>query len=75
MAKIFHDVVICLKTTTFVVSTTVVLPTFSRTPGCDLLENYYLCSINNSFGSTEWSRCEVVICLKTTTFVVSTTVH
>ena len=41
---------------------------------CDLLENYYLCSINNS-GTNQGLACSaVVICLKTTTFVVSTTV-
>ena len=42
--------------------------------GCDLLENYYLCSINNSFWGNSIATEVVVICLKTTTFVVSTTV-
>ena len=65
---------ICLKTTTFVVSTTV--PTDSQVARfcCDLLENYYLCSINNSRQSANRAAAAVVICLKTTTFVVSTTV-
>ena len=40
---------------------------------CDLLENYYLCSINNSKSSLFLPFLFVVICLKTTTFVVSTT--
>ncbi len=42
---------------------------------CDLLENYYLCSINNSETVTSSILVDVVICLKTTTFVVSTTVR
>ena len=41
---------------------------------CDLLENYYLCSINNSCEGPRGGDGCVVICLKTTTFVVSTTV-
>ncbi len=43
--------------------------------GCDLLENYYLCSINNSLLLLLCPIAFVVICLKTTTFVVSTTVN
>ena len=42
---------------------------------CDLLENYYLCSINNSLRFNRVVIFSVVICLKTTTFVVSTTVQ
>ena len=68
-----HLVVICLKTTTFVVSTTATIKKQSHGNSCDLLENYYLCSINNSFRGSDTLRPCVVICLKTTTFVVSTT--
>ncbi len=40
---------------------------------CDLLENNYLCRINNN-QKGKWMVCAcVVICLKTTIFVVSTT--
>ena len=41
-------VVICLKISTFAVSTTTYFPHFSRASGCDLLENIYLCGINNN---------------------------
>ena len=67
-------VVICLKTTTFVVSTTVPSLFCLKRMRCDLLENYYLCSINNSQIASMRYVLAVVICLKTTTFVVSTTV-
>ena len=43
--------------------------------GCDLLENSYLCGINNNKSSLTDSRYFVVICLKIRTFVVSTTTH
>ena len=42
-------VVICLKTTIFVVSTTTNSPRKNIKPRCDLLENNYLCRINNNF--------------------------
>ena len=92
-------VVICLKISTFVVSTTTVWiwephqcqlwfawkylplwyqqqpsPCYIRLPlGCDLLENIYLCGINNNQGDGGWYPFTVVICLKISTFVVSTT--
>ena len=92
-------VVICLKISTFVVSTTTpstdtslgivlwfawkYLPLwYQQQPHqevlqtwfcCDLLENIYLCGINNNaYTSPNCSGC-VVICLKISTFVVSTT--
>ena len=40
---------------------------------CDLLENIYLCGINNNFSLFTPSPYSVVICLKISTFVVSTT--
>ena len=40
---------------------------------CDLLENIYLCGINNNRGILIISASIVVICLKISTFVVSTT--
>ena len=90
---------ICLKISTFVVSTTTCscwwsyglwlwfawkyLPLWYQqqrvsvselvADGCDLLENIYLCGINNNFEDTESDDSEVVICLKISTFVVSTT--
>ena len=67
------SVVICLKISTFVVSTTT-LPIASTTlRRCDLLENIYLCGINNNLAL--WKLCTlcVVICLKISIFVVSTT--
>ena len=94
-------VVICLKISIFVVSTTTVLwrrPFFiqlwfawkylslwyqqqlrwkitASNISCDLLENIYLCGINNNkhMQIHLWQR--VVICLKISTFVVSTTTH
>ena len=41
--------------------------------GCDLLENIYLCGINNNMGAMPTQKKPVVICLKISTFVVSTT--
>ena len=41
--------------------------------GCDLLENIYLCGINNNSGVIQLEEIGVVICLKISTFVVSTT--
>ena len=41
---------------------------------CDLLKIYYLCGSNNSKTSVNFLSCQVVICLKFTTFVVATTV-
>ena len=41
--------------------------------GCDLLENSYLCGINNNWHYNGKSCTAVVICLKIRTFVVSTT--
>ena len=40
---------------------------------CDLLENIYLCGINNNWLNYVYIRDLVVICLKISTFVVSTT--
>ena len=40
---------------------------------CDLLENIYLCGINNNESVKYNSYQRVVICLKISTFVVSTT--
>ena len=40
---------------------------------CDLLENIYLCGINNNVEVNEKVFDAVVICLKISTFVVSTT--
>ena len=90
---------ICLKISTFVVSTTTCqyifywalvlwfawkyLPLwYQQQPSlanssnllcCDLLENIYLCGINNNFLSKKFHSHRVVICLKISTFVVSTT--
>ena len=41
--------------------------------GCDLLENIYLCGINNNIYFFHIHILFVVICLKISTFVVSTT--
>ena len=41
--------------------------------GCDLLENIYLCGINNNTDMEKKIYVSVVICLKISTFVVSTT--
>ena len=40
---------------------------------CDLLENIYLCGINNNLHFLHLAHFAVVICLKISTFVVSTT--
>ena len=40
---------------------------------CDLLKNIYLCGINNNAIGFLSSAMRVVICLKISTFVVSTT--
>ena len=40
---------------------------------CDLLENSYLCGINNNPTASNSFPIIVVICLKIRTFVVSTT--
>ena len=90
---------ICLKISTFVVSTTTGRPKASshaplwfawkylplwyqqqhlakdddKARGCDLLENIYLCGINNNGMHYETVAHPVVICLKISTFVVSTT--
>ena len=99
--KITFDtiVVICLKISTFVVSTTALaemyyfyrqlwfawkylplwyqqqreMPPIFLLHCCDLLENIYLCGINNSSRRKLLSLYSVVICLKISTFVVSTT--
>ena len=42
---------------------------------CDLLENIYLCGINNNAAYQDLQLREVVICLKISIFVVSTTTH
>ena len=42
---------------------------------CDLLENSYLCGINNNTLMQKVLLAVVVICLKIRTFVVSTTTH
>ena len=43
-----NEVVICLKSLTFVVSITTVLPSKKQITCCDLLEKSYLCGINNN---------------------------
>ena len=94
-----HSVVICLKISTFVVSTTTLaiwrciffglwfawkyLPLWYQQQhnycetihlgSCDLLENIYLCGINNNCYLLQARSLTVVICLKISTFVVSTT--
>ena len=47
--------------------------TKKTTRGCDLLENIYLCGINNNRNCKMLMQRLVVICLKISTFVVSTT--
>ena len=64
---------ICLKISTFVVSTTTRFNAIKIKLGCDLLENIYLCGINNNSMERKGNRIAVVICLKISTFVVSTT--
>ena len=66
-------VVICLKISTFVVSTTTRYAGGYYVDSCDLLENIYLCGINNNWNQGKPSLITVVICLKISTFVVSTT--
>ena len=70
-----NSVVICLKIRTFVVSTTTSFFVERTPPGCDLLENSYLCGINNNCASASDLSSSVVICLKIRTFVVSTTTN
>ena len=93
------DVVICLKISIFVVSTTTNGGGKGDAQSCDLLKNIYLCGINNNGAVLQTRRrwsCDllkniylcginnnsslfyiclyfVVICLKISTFVVSTT--
>ena len=64
---------ICLKIRTFVVSTTTDRNSSIHGWSCDLLENSYLCGINNNSTHTNYIAMTVVICLKIRTFVVSTT--
>ena len=66
-------VVICLKISTFVVSTTTDLVDSIAADSCDLLKNIYLCGINNNNRRLRTVEEKVVICLKISTFVVSTT--
>ena len=66
-------VVICLKISTFVVSTTTQKRSRNTVISCDLLKNIYLCGINNNRQGTTLLQRHVVICLKISTFVVSTT--
>ena len=42
---------------------------------CDLLEKSYLCGINNNIRPYFTNSIEVVICLKSLTFVVSITTY
>ena len=46
--SLFHFVVICLKSLTFVVSITTYNVIAFVEKGCDLLEKSYLCGINNN---------------------------
>ena len=70
-----RPVVICLKISTFAVSTTTNITILHNTNCCDLLENIYLCGINNNYQNiNRMFRC-VVICLKISTFAVSTTTY
>ena len=46
---------------------------FIHVRSCDLLENSYLCGISNNHIAINLYRCQVVICLKIRTFVVSAT--
>nr|WP_277072823.1 hypothetical protein [Segatella oulorum] len=45
------------------------------TSSCDLLKNIYLCGINNNLSHSPMLLFLVVICLKISTFVVSTTTN
>ena len=47
-ATYYSQVVICLKSLTFVVSITTVTKEIYTSIGCDLLEKSYLCGINNN---------------------------
>ena len=68
-----ETVVICLKISIFVVSTTTAELQYQQQLRCDLLKNIYLCGINNNFPSQPTRCLPVVICLKISIFVVSTT--
>ena len=72
-ANLCGFVVICLKISTFVVSTTTLSSPLPPPLSCDLLENIYLCGINNNALLIRSLMLSVVICLKISTFVVSTT--
>ena len=69
----FIQVVICLKSLTFVVSITTSVALTAHCIGCDLLEKSYLCGINNNSIQRHYFLPTVVICLKSLTFVVSIT--
>ena len=75
LSSLLHSVVICLKISTFVVSTTTSRKIGITILSCDLLENIYLCGINNNLRNTKNPVTMVVICLKISTFVVSTTTY
>ena len=66
-------VVICLKSLTFVVSITTEDKCGIVFFCCDLLEKSYLCGINNNYQLCLMKASQVVICLKSLTFVVSIT--
>ena len=66
-------VVICLKSLTFVVSITTRFKFIPQRSSCDLLEKSYLCGINNNLHLSKFLFHQVVICLKSLTFVVSIT--
>ena len=68
-------VVICLKSLTFVVSITTYARGSVTKLCCDLLEKSYLCGINNNAVCLECQKENVVICLKSLTFVVSITTY
>ena len=70
---LIREVVICLKSLTFVVSITTETRLAPSREGCDLLEKSYLCGINNNKHGSGQSSGLVVICLKSLTFVVSIT--
>ena len=69
----YHVVVICLKSLTFVVSVTTTKYINLSLICCDLLEKSYLCGISNNVCSLYALLGDVVICLKSLTFVVSVT--
>ena len=73
MIVLLNIVVICLKISIFVVSTTTYLILMLIKKCCDLLENIYLCGINNNQTKRNHDSGVVVICLKISIFVVSTT--